>query len=593
MKAIGHWAGDMDRNHKTDKSTELGAALKRSRRAFIGIGVFSAVINLLMLTGPLYMLQVYDRVLLSRSMSTLVALSILMGGLYAFMGLLELIRSRVLVRIGNRIEEDLGKRTFDIWIKQGQYGQAKAHVRPLDDLTTVKSFLSGPAPGALFDIPWAPIFIGVVWMLHWTLGLAALAGAVIIFIVAALNEFTTRKTLLESRKQLMASRVIAESSYKQSDSVTAMGMGANIQNRWRATKDEGAMLHMAGSDRAGGYSATTKAFRMFLQSSILGLGCALAVVQIITPGAMIAASIIMGRALAPIQMAIGQWKGFINARGAYDRINAFFQAVPDAAEPLQLPEPTGHIAVQGVTAAPPNTQIAVLHNISFEIKAGQGLGVIGPSASGKSTLAKLLVGVWMPQRGAVRLDGATYDQWNRDVLGPHIGYLPQDVALFDGAIKDNIARFDPQATDEAIVQAAKYADVHDMILQMPNGYDTLIGQGNLVLSGGQVQRIALARALYGDPKLLVLDEPNANLDSDGDKALTHAIAGCRKRGNTVIVMTHRPSAIAAVDTLLMLRAGRIEEFGPKEQVLKNLQNKHKATQSPSGGPKAVVQGASA
>ena len=581
----------MVRNNHTE-GTELGAALKRCRRAFIGIGVFSAVINLLMLTGPLYMLQVYDRVLLSRSMSTLVALSILMGGLYAFMGLLDLIRSRVLVRIGNRIEDELGKRTFDIWIKQGQYGQGKAQVRPLDDLTTVKTFLSGPAPGALFDIPWAPIFIGVVWMLHWTLGVAALAGAIVIFIVAALNEFTTRKTLVESRKQLMASRVIAESAYKQSDTVTAMGMAKNIQDRWRTAKGEGAKLHMAGSDRAGGYSATTKAFRMFLQSSILGLGCALAVVQIITPGAMIAASIIMGRALAPIQMAIGQWKGFINARAAYDRLNSFYQAVPDKTEPLQLPEPTGHMAVQNVTAAPPNSDTVILHNVSFDIKPGQGLGVIGPSASGKSTLAKMLVGIWMPQRGSVRLDGATYDQWNRDILGPHIGYLPQDVALFDGTIKDNIARFDPQATDEAIVQAAKNADVHDMILQMTSGYDTLIGQGNLVLSGGQVQRVALARALYGDPKLLVLDEPNANLDADGDKALTNAIAGCRKRGNTVIVMTHRPSAIAAVDTLLMLRAGRVEEFGPKDNVLKSLQDKHKASQQISGS-KAAPQGATA
>ena len=307
---------------------------------------------------------------------------------------------------------------------------------------------------------------------------------------------------------------------------------------------------------------------------------------------MIAASIIMGRALAPIQMAIGQWKGFINARAAYDRLNSFYQAVPDKTEPLQLPEPTGHMAVQNVTAAPPNSDTVILHNVSFDIKPGQGLGVIGPSASGKSTLAKMLVGIWMPQRGSVRLDGATYDQWNRDILGPHIGYLPQDVALFDGTIKDNIARFDPQATDEAIVQAAKNADVHDMILQMTSGYDTLIGQGNLVLSGGQVQRVALARALYGDPKLLVLDEPNANLDADGDKALTNAIAGCRKRGNTVIVMTHRPSAIAAVDTLLMLRAGRVEEFGPKDNVLKSLQDKHKASQQISGS-KAAPQGATA
>jgi len=568
----------MNTKQKTSKDTELGETLKRCRSAFMGIAVFSAVINLLMLTGPLYMLQVYDRVLLSRSMSTLVALSILMAGLYAFMGLLELIRSRILVRIGNRVEEDLGKRTFDIWVKQGQYGQGKPHARPLDDLTTVKTFLSGPAPGALFDIPWAPIFIAAVWMLHWTLGLAALAGAIIIFIVAALNEFTTRKALLDSRERFMQSRIIAESSFKQADAITAMGMGQNILERWKNAKDEGAMLHMSASDRAGGYSATTKAFRMFLQSSILGLGCALAVVQIITPGAMIAGSIIMGRALAPIQMAIGQWKVFINARGAYDRLNAFYQALPDKVEPLQLPAPEGKVSVMSVTAAPPNSKITVLHNVNFEIGAGQGLGVIGPSASGKSTLAKLLVGVWMPQRGAVRLDGATYDQWNRDILGPHIGYLPQDVTLFDGSIKDNISRFDPNATDEAIVQAAQNADVHNMILQMPNGYETLIGHGNLILSGGQVQRVALARALYGDPKLLVLDEPNANLDADGDKALTNAIAGSRQRGNTVIVMTHRPSAIAAVDTLLMLRAGKVEEFGPKKVVLKNLQDKHKMEQ---------------
>jgi len=531
-----------------------------------------------MLTGPLYMLQVYDRVLLSRSMSTLVALSLLMAGLYIFMGLLELIRSRVLVRVGNRIEDELSERTFDIWVAQGRYGQLGTRGRPLDDLSTVKTFLSGPAPGALFDMPWAPIFIGVIWMLHWTLGLAALIGAIIIFIVAALNEFTTRKTLTESRQLRMQSRSIADSTHRQSDSVTAMGMGKNIQARYQTAHQEGAKLHTSGSDRAGGYTATTKAFRMFLQSAILGLGCALAVVQIVTSGAMIAASIIMGRALAPIQMAIGQWKGFINAREAYSRLNAFYEAVPEEQEAMQLPEPAGHILVQNVMAAPPGSEKAVLQDVSFELKPGQGLGIIGPSASGKSTLARLLVGVWMPQRGAVRLDGATYDQWNRETLGPHIGYLPQDVALFDGTIKDNIARFDPQAPDENIVQAAKHAAVHEMILQMPKGYETFIGKDHLILSGGQVQRIALARALYGDPKLLVLDEPNANLDTDGDKALTEAIAGSRKRGNTVIVMTHRPSAIAAVDTLLMLRAGRVEEFGPKDVVIKRLQEKHQATQ---------------
>jgi len=563
----------MAQNQNKNADTELGVALKRSRTAFIGIGVFSAVINILMLTGPLYMLQVYDRVLLSRSMSTLVALSVLMAGLYSFMGLLELIRSRVLVRIGNKIESDLGKRTFNLWVTQGRYGKAGAAARPLDDLSALKTFLSGPAPGALFDIPWAPIFIAVIWLLHWTLGLAALIGAIVIFIVAALNEFTTRKALTESRQRLMQSRNIADSTHRQSDSVTAMGMGKNTLARWQATHQEGADLHTSGSDRAGGFSATTKAFRMFLQSAILGIGCALAIVQIVTPGTMIAGSIIMGRALAPIQMAIGQWKSFIGARQSYSRLNLFYEAIPEQIEPLQLPAPTGHITVQNIVAAPPGVDNAVLKDVSFEVKPGQGLGIIGPSASGKSTLARLLVGVWMPQRGTVRLDGATFDQWNRDSLGPHIGYLPQDVDLFNGTIKDNIARFDPLASDEAIVAAAKHAAVHEMILQMPKGYETVIGRGNFILSGGQIQRIALARALYGDPKLVVLDEPNANLDADGDKALSAAIAGSRSRGNTVIVMTHRPSAIAAVDTILMLRAGKVEEFGPKDDVIKRLRDK--------------------
>ena len=296
---------------------------------------------------------------------------------------------------------------------------------------------------------------------------------------------------------------------------------------------------------------------------------------------MIAASIIMGRALAPVQMAIGQWKGFIHARESYNRLNLFYAAVPSKEDTLQLPDPEGHISVQGVTTTPPGSDKTVLTNVSFAIKPGQGLGVIGPSASGKSTLARLLVGLWMPRAGSVRLDGATFDQWDTESLGRHIGYLPQDVALFDGTIKDNIARFDPQAPDEAVVQAAKWAGVHEIILQMPKGYETIIGKGATVLSGGQVQRIALARALYGDPKLVVLDEPNANLDKEGDMALSAAIAGCRKRGNTVVVMTHRPSAIASVDMLLVLQNGRVEDFGPKNEVLKKMQEKHKKAQARS------------
>ena len=550
---------------------ELKNALKRCKRAFVGIAIFSGVINLLMLTGPLYMLQVYDRVLLSRSMSTLIALTILMGTMYIFMGLLDLIRSRVLVRIGNQIEAELNERTFNIWMKQGTYGKLGARAKPLNDLTSIKSFLSGPALGAMFDLPWVPLFIAVIWTLHWTLGVAALLGTIVIFIIAALNEYTTRNALTKSQAQLVQSRHIAENSHRQSEAILAMGMSKNIMSRWQGIYKEGAILHTSGSDRAGGYAATTKAFRMFLQSAVLGLGCALAVVQIITPGAMIAGSIIMGRALAPVQMAIGQWKKFIHAREAYKRLNDFYEAVPEQAEALQLPEPEGHISVQQMSAAAPGGNNAILKNISFDLKPGQGLGVIGPSASGKSTLARLLVGVWMPARGSVRLDGATFDQWDPTRLGPHIGYLPQNIELLDGSIKDNISRFNAQASDEDVVLAAKRADVHEMILQMPKGYETLIGRDGLVLSGGQVQRIALARALFNDPALLVLDEPNANLDNEGDKALTAAIAGCRDRGKTVIVMTHRPSAIAAVDMLLMLVNGTVEKFGPKEEVLKALQ----------------------
>ena len=556
--------------------TEVGQALAKSRRAFIGVGIFSAFINLLMLTGPIYMLQVYDRVLISKSMSTLIVLSLVMAGLYMFMGFLEWIRSRILVRIGNELEQDLSARTFGVWMTQGLYGEIGQRNRPLDDLGTVKTFLSGAAPGALFDIPWAPLFIAVIWYLHWTLGLAALIGAIIITIVAVLNEVRTRGMLTESRRHLMQSRNVAEQAHRQSDAVTAMGMNRNMLSRWGASHEKGADLHTRGSDRAGGYSAITKSFRMFVQSSILGLGCALAVVQIITPGMMIAGSIIMGRALAPIQMAIGQWRGFVAARGAYDRLNQFYKMIPEAKDTLQLPEPKGHLRVEKLVGVPPGGKAAVLNNINFEVPPGFALAVVGPSASGKSTLARMLVGIWPAARGDVRLDGATYDQWNRDILGPHIGYLPQDVELFDGTIKENISRFSQEVTDEAVVAAAQQAGVHEMITGFDNGYNTPIGGGGTVLSGGQVQRIALARALYGDPKLIVLDEPNANLDREGDAALGRAIMQAKKRGASVVVMTHRDSAIEAVDLLLVLAAGNQVEFGGKEQVMRSLAEKRKA-----------------
>ena len=577
---------------KNISKTEVGQALAKSRRAFIGVGIFSAFINLLMLTGPIYMLQVYDRVLISKSMSTLLVLSLVMAGLYAFMGFLEWIRSRILVRIGNELEKDLSARTFGIWMTQGLYGKIGSRNRPLDDLSTIKTFLSGAAPGALFDIPWAPLFIAVIWYLHWSLGLAALLGAVVITIVAVLNEVRTRGMLTESRQHLMQSRSVAEQAHGQSDAVMALGMNRHMLTRWGSSHAQGADLHTRGSDRAGGYTAVTKAFRMFTQSSILGLGCALAVIQIITPGMMIAGSIIMGRALAPIQMAIGQWRGFVAARDAYNRLNQFYEMIPAAQETLKLPEPKGHLRVERLVGVPPGGTEAVLSNINFEVPPGHALAVVGPSASGKSTLARMLVGIWPAARGDVRLDGATYDQWDRDALGPHIGYLPQDVGLFDGTIKENISRFNPDATDEDVVAAAQQAGVHAMVTGFENGYNTKIGQGGIVLSGGQVQRIALARALFGNPKLVVLDEPNANLDREGDIALGRAIVQAKKRGASVIVMTHRESALEAVDLLLILTGGQQVDFGPKQHVMKRLAEKQQARQTqkrPAGNAKTAPQ----
>lgn len=550
--------------------TEVGQALATSRSAFVGIAIFTAFINILMLTGPLYMLQVYDRVLASGSISTLVTISVLMAVMYAFMGFLEHVRSRVLVRIGDKLETDLGERTFAIWMKQGLYGKAGQRHRPLQDVSMLRQFLSGAAPATFFDMPWAPLYIAVMFLFHWSLGVVGIIGAVIIFIFAWLNEVSTRKPLQDANALRIKGQMFADIAHRNADTVTAMGMSGNMQARWQKYSKEAASATVLGSDRAGSLTSASKAFRMFIQSGVLGWGALLAVQGIVTPGTMIAGSIIMGRALAPIQMALGQWRGFIGARQAFNWLNKFYEIIPEQSDNLSLPAPIGELSVTNILAAPPGSKVPILTGLNFTVKPGQGLGVIGPSASGKSTLARLLVGIWIPQKGSVRIDGATFDQWNSDELGPYIGYLPQQVELFDGTIGENIGRFYQDASAEDIVLAARRAAVHDMILHLPDGYDTRIGEGGTVLSGGQVQRIALARALFGDPALVVLDEPNANLDAEGDAALTSAITDLRKRGKTVVVMAHRPSAIAAVDQLLILRDGKQIAFGPKDDVIKEM-----------------------
>ena len=548
----------------------VGKAILSAKGAFTGIALFSAFINLLMLTGPLYMLQVYDRVLISGSAVTLLSLSVLMVAMFSFMGFLEFCRSRVLLRVADKFERDLGGRTFDAWMNHGLGGQAAKRAQPLNDISTLRQFISGNAPGTFFDIPWVIVYIAAIFLLHWWLGIMAVIGTIIIFASALYNEISTRKPQMEAMKFRRAEQAFAQQAHRNTDAISAMGMNANMKARWQQLNGQGTGEAITAGDRAGSAQSFTKGFRMIVQSGILGLGGYLAIKGTITPGAMIAGSIILGRALAPVQMAIGQWRGFNAARDAFHRLNTFYDTAEEDDTAISLPEPTGKIDVEHVFAGPPGATRATLSDLNFSLEPGQGLGVIGPSASGKSTLARLLVGIWKPQKGHIRIDGATFDQWNRGELGPYIGYLPQTVELFDGTIAENIARFNPQATDESVWEAARMAGVHDMVLRLEDGYQTRIGEGGAVLSGGQVQRVGLARALYGRPKLVVLDEPNSNLDADGDAALAHAVRFLRKAGSTVIVMAHRPSAISEVDNLLMLKDGRQMAFGPKEDVLKSM-----------------------
>ncbi len=559
------------------------------RQAWIAVGLLSMFVNILMLTGPLYMLQVYDRVITSQSMSTLVVLSLLMVALYGFMGLLDLFRSRLLVRIGTYVDDELSASLFKNWLQQGVRGKIPNAQKPLQNLATIKRFLTGPAPTTFFDVPWTPIYIGVIFMIDWTLGVFAIAGAIIVLLVAIAAELKTRSKVKTAQLGKAKSQQFTQKVYSNSESVISMGMSHEMINRWKNLKREGEESDLSASDISGGATALSKAFRMFLQSAILGIGAALAIQQIITPGAMIAGSIILGRALAPIQMIIGQWRSYIQTKNAYADLNEFYQAIPNTAEKISLPDPTGELTIDRVTAGPPGAQKATLKSLNFTLSPGDGLCVLGPSGSGKSSLARLLVGVWLPQQGAVRLDGATLDQWETESLGKHIGYLPQKVDLFEGTVGENISRFRDDVAPEAIIRAAQIAGFHKFILSLPEGYNTQLGHDGVILSVGQIQRLALARAVFGDPCLIVLDEPNSNLDTEGDKALNTAVQYMRSINKTVIIISHRPAAMSAVNKVLMLNGGRQEKFGLRDQIFK-LGNSHPANPS-QGTPSQALQNA--
>jgi PrtD family type I secretion system ABC transporter len=559
--------------------TEVTHALRSGREALIFAALFTGVINILMLTGPLFMIQVYDRVLTSRSIPTLIALAAVAIGLYIFVGLLEFIRTRMMIRLGAMFDERLRMPVFDRMIEHAVRKTPNVGTQPLRDLEAVRQFMSGPAPFALFDLPWLPIYVLVNYLLHPVLGYVTLFAALLLFCVAALAEWSGRTGSTAVAKAMVASHSLAEEAHSSAEVLRAMGIQKNYATRWSGVVDTVVQNQWDSSDRSSVYSSITKVIRLVLQSVALGLGAYLAVKGEISAGVIIAGSTVMSRALAPVDQAIAHWRGYTAYRKSMDRLRDVLQPLSSDASRMELPEPKGAIATEGLMITAPQSNNPVAQGITFNIAPGGGMAIIGPSGSGKSSLARALVGAWPAAKGTIRLDGANLEQWPPDQLGRAIGYLPQDVSLLSGTIQDNISRFVPNPDPKAVVQAARQAGVHEMILRFADGYNTRLGLDGVQLSGGQRQRIALARAFYGGPALLVLDEPNSNLDTDGESALTVAIKEARQRGTTVIVVAHRPSAIRFLDHLLFLKEGRQVAFGPKDEVLAKI-NSEAAGQRP-------------
>lgn len=566
------------------QKTELFQALKTAKHFFVYAAIFSAGINILMLVPSLYMLQVYDRVVTSGSESTLLMLTLLMVFLLMSMGGLDWVRSRVLVRASTYLEQLLKDRVFDATFKKSLLS-GNSSAQALSDLTGLRQFMTGQGLFAFFDAPWVPIYIMVMFAFHPAFGWIAIFGAIILLVFAYTNEKMTREKLKEANGEAAWVSNFASKNLRNAEVIESMGMLSDIRQQWTDRGDKVLNLQTVASDSAGTITSISKSFRTILQSLILGMGAYLAVNQEISPGLMIAGSLLLGRALAPIDQMVGAWSGFINARTQYGRLNDLLEELPEDKPTMSLPAPVGVVSVEAAIVAAPGSRTPILKSISFRLEAGEALGIIGPSAAGKSTLARALLGIWPAMSGAVRLDGANIYAWNREELGPHIGYLPQDIELFDGTISENIARF-TQVDAGKVVAAAQLAGVHEMILRLPDGYDTAIGVQGGVLSGGQRQRIGLARALYGEPKLIVLDEPNSNLDEPGEAALSQALAQVKARGATVIIIAHRAQVLRSVDKILLLANGKAEAFGPRDEVLAKL------TQQRPAAPKQGVASAS-
>jgi PrtD family type I secretion system ABC transporter len=575
---------------RTPLHPEVAAALRECRRAFAGVAMFSGVVNLLMLAGPLYMLQVYDRVLTSRSVPTLVVLSILLVGAYAFQGALDLIRSRVVVRAAALLDGRLAPAVHGAVISLAIGTKHRADgPQPVRDLDQIRTFMTGTGPLAFIDLPWIPVFLFICALVHPWLGIAATAGGVMLFTLTLLTERASRTPARSVAQDAGRRSALVEANRRNAETIAVMGMVGSLAQRWSAVNNSYIAASARLSDVAGSFGGVSKVLRLVLQSTMLGLGAYLVIGQELGSGAMIAASIMMGRALAPIETTIANWRAFVAARQSLGRLSeALTRAAPKRAATTPLPRPARGLAVEQLAVAAPGSATLIIRGVQFALDSGEALGVIGPSGAGKTSLVRALVGLWQPLKGNVRLDGAALDQWEPDLLGRHIGFVSQTVELFDGTIAENIARMSVVPDAEGVIRAARAAGAHDMILRLPSGYDTKVGEGGEALSGGQRQRIALARALYGEPFLVVLDEPNANLDTEGEAALHQAIVELKARGATVVLITHRPATLSACDRLLVLADGVQQGFGPRDEILRKLVMRAGASQAAATGNLKVV-----
>jgi ATP-binding cassette subfamily C protein EexD len=561
------------------EESELKQTIIKAKKSIFMAGLFSMFINVLMLVPPLYMLQLYDRVLTSRSESTLYMLTLIVIVLFVTMGLLEVVRSRVLVKFGNRFANILSNRIFESTFELANKKPEAASSRLMGDFTQLRQFLTGNGLFAFFDAPWIPIYIIVLFLFHPYFGFFAIFAAITLVAITFLNEYTTKEKMDNANTLNRDSMMQLEANIRNAEVINAMGMKTNVRKKWEEKYFGFLNAQNDASNKAGIWSNLSKTLRMFFQSMILGLGAYLAVNMELSAGMMIAGSIIMGRALAPLDLMIATWKGFSGARMSYKRIDQLLKDFPKNKEYMELPAPKGFISVEGVYAKPPASNKYTLENLNFSINKGDILGVIGASAAGKSTLARIILGVWPVQIGTVRIDGADISQWDREHLGKYIGYLPQDIELFSGTISENIARFN-EVDSQKVIEAAMKAGVHEMILRLPEGYDTVIGSGAVVLSGGQRQRIGLARAIYDNPVFVVLDEPNSNLDEQGELALLKTVEELKQSGTTVVIITHRPNILKVTNKILIMNSGKVERYATTEEILGAVAKQNQAAQAP-------------